>query len=585
MVEVASIKILPEILPLYPPPKEFEGLWKGGLLYAHQYSALTTRLKKGRIHAPTSTGKSRAASFFAVAPFHRNESDLIKATFAYPTNILTEQQFERSLAEGLIENLGYTDLGHSTWPANSLSISIPFWRLGIPGGEELYIVKLTGTDLAAALNESSLRKADILEDFLDWLNQRHSFLVASPDVIAYAVHEVYASSSFYYHSSVKRRVHSMLRGRTLILDEYHQYDPFTLINIENLLDSNLLLPDRVLLLSATKKDDYFPGIPEIPIPDSLPSPVTSRTASRGITVNFHFEEKMPFPTPETNGLVIYIHDSVVTNRVRCSELRRQGIPVVQWDGTRKDRVASDELGTRYHLILGTSAIEVGLDIDADALKTEWWHSWMSADHIIQRIGRVGRREGNVPAVADVFIPGALSADSFPARREIANRSGSSMTKAEFTAMLLDSEQTRSFKREDYVSYYYNKESGGEEELRRLKYLNPHEKLRYSFRIPGSQSLFLDKTDKDPFLFIYETAAIINRYNTRPPVPDELKYVDEGWKDLCNSLGIEIGEDAVNENFLVIEGLKEEREYISLPKGLLEELRQPKVRKYYVRISR
>ena len=115
MVETVNITIAPEVLDLYPPPEPFMEMWKSGLLYSHQYAALLTDETKARIHSPTASGKSRAATFFSVSPFHRKKINRISATFVYPTNILTDQQFERSLVEGLVQNLGYGDAQTGVW--------------------------------------------------------------------------------------------------------------------------------------------------------------------------------------------------------------------------------------------------------------------------------------------------------------------------------------------------------------------------------------------------------------------------------------------------------------------------------------
>ena len=159
-----TITLKPEIHELFPPPPEFEEIWNSGGLHLHQYSALVTDIKFGRIHAPTGTGKSRAAAFYAVAPFHRGLSNRINATFAYPTNLLTKHQFEEGLIDGLIQNLGYEFLKEDIWHYGMKDGSgIPYQRLKIPGGGELRVVKLTGADIAQILLASSMhkKKADL----------------------------------------------------------------------------------------------------------------------------------------------------------------------------------------------------------------------------------------------------------------------------------------------------------------------------------------------------------------------------------------------------------------------------------------
>ena len=575
MVKV-ELTITPEVLDVFPPPPQYGDIWNEGLVYAHQYTALMTDARSLKIHAPTATGKSRAAAFFAVSPYHLH-NDMISATFAYPTNILTDQQFENGLIDGLRENLDYRDLGEGAWPPyHSDGMGIPYKRLKTPEGEELTVAKLTGKILADALLDDAIRggKADVLEKFMDWLNQRHNFLIASPDVLAYASHELYGSASFYYHSGRKTRLHSLLRGRTLVLDEYHEYDSFTLINLERLLADSDLSPKRVLLLSATGREDFFPDIPVLHLQKNLPSPASTKVASSSIYLTFHFEEEVP-STIASEGLSLYIHDSVVQNRLRCSQLRKEGTPVVQWDGTRKDSVKNTDLGSMYHNIMGTSAVEVGLDTAANAVITEWHPAWVSIDHIVQRIGRAGRRKSSIPSLADVYV----FDDNM--KGELSRMEGLSLTKDELSAMLYKIYQgyyKRSFNRKDYVSYYFSNE--GEEELRKQHYLDPYDRLRFSFRPPGSLALFLDRTESEPYLFLYDKVLITNRYEDRPPTPDDLDFVGEGWRRFCKELQLDIkGED-----FRVIYAQKTKRDWIARPTGDIKDLKG-NLRKYYVERKR
>lgn len=571
-----TVAIEPEILDIFPPPQEYEDIWKGGDIYSHQYAALITDDKRGRIHAPTSTGKSRAASFFAVSPFHRGKEDRIKATFAFPTNILTNQQFERGLIEGLTRNLGYREIGTDEWKNSPDDDSgIPYRRLSINGGGELRVVKLTGTELAMLFTSEERRggKADYLEDLLSWMNQGHSFLIASPDILAYAANEMYGSSSFYYHSTVKRRVHSLLRGRTLIIDEYHSYDPFTLINFERLLDDQSLAPERVLLLSATKNIEYFPTIPEISPPPTLPKPVGKKTASREIKVTFHFNEYMPKPIAPSGGLSIYIHDSVVENRTRCAELRKQGIDFVQWDGTRKDNFDPSSLGKSVHLVMGTSAIEIGLDTPANEVVTEWWPDlrWGSPDSITQRVGRGGRGEEGAGATAHIYMP-VVTGEKVDIIKQYSDKI---ISKNAFNDLIHRVAGTQTLRRESYVSFYYQQDKRKYLSDRGL--LERYESLKYSFRPPGSMGLFIDNSGPP---FIYNKVTMVNRYDLRPPTPDDLSGLSEGMKKLCKGLEIDLEADA-----WVIEGLRDKREFVSLPTGVIDDLKAPRLRKYYVESSK
>ena len=572
MADSISITLRPEIHLLYPPPDEYENIWGSGLIQDHQYLALITSQDKGRIHAPTGAGKSRAAAFFAVSPFHRGTAGKISAIFAFPTNLLTKHQFEKGLIEGLIENLSYKYKGESKWTFEDEGGEIVYQKLETPEGEELRVAKLTGSDVARLLIdiEDNAGKADLLLKFLQWLNQSHHFLIVSPDLLAYSVNEVYGSRSVKYRKTRKRSLHNMLREHTLIIDEYHQYDPFTLINFENLLSDEKLKPRRILLLSATKREDFFPDIPTLTSTlkdNKLPKAIGERTASRKIEIRFHREDMEEINNPET-GLTLYIHNSLITNRRKASHLRSQGIPLIQWDGTRKDEYAKG-FENDVHLILGTSAVEIGLDLSVDRVVTEWWPSINRTDQITQRIGRAGRGPDGDPAVVDIYVPGAL--DSL--WENLKKNHNMTMTKDELNELLHRISMKNVLNREEYISYYYPEEKQGDLVIK--GYLQLGEKLKYSFRPPGNQALFLDKEGEKYHIFIYDKAPIISRYDFRYPIPEEMNLIDKGWKKLCDGLNIS------EEDYFVIMGEKEKRDWFVTLTGELSELNGPKQRRWYI----
>lgn len=582
MVETVNITIAPEVLDLYPPPEPFMEMWKSGLLYSHQYAALLTDETKARIHSPTASGKSRAATFFSVSPFHRKKINRISATFVYPTNILTDQQFERSLVEGLVQNLGYGDAQTGVWKyREDDDFGIEYKKLRIPEGGDLVIAKLTG-ELASGILQAETRikkgKADILHSFIDYLNEGHSFLICSPDLLAYATHEMYGSSSHFYSNSIKKELHSILRGRTLVIDEYHYYDPFSLINLERILSERNLAPARILLLSATGRVDYFPEVPATPISVDLPPPEGKHLASRELTVTFHFNERIPIPEPQNGGVAMYIHESVVENRIRCSYLRSRGVDVIQWDGTRKDLVKENEIGTLHNLICGTSAVEVGLDAPIDSVFTEWNLPWTSVSREIQRIGRAGRRSSSIPATVHIYVPGTIEVF----QQEISKLGGHKMTKSELSLELMKAYhmiQDETLRRSNYVSYYY---FNGKDDLVRNGYLESYDELKYSFRPPGSVALFLDENERGAIPFIYDKVSILNRYDTRSPIPEDYERINPGMKRFAAGLGINLDQNDLNQDFLVIRGLRETRDYRKIPDGTLGDLRSDRRRKYYVK---
>ncbi len=542
-----------------------------GLVYEHQWIALSTKENVGRIHARTGTGKSRAAAFFAVAPFLRGEEPIIQSTFIYPTNLLTKQQFEEGLLGGLRENLGFGKPTEREWSpglqyGGSLNeFSIPYTTLKMPDGGDLYVSQMTGElmlkTLSAIQSGSMPKRGDLLLQFMSWLSMRHSFLVASPDILAYASHEMYGTTSVMYWRDKKKRLANLLRGRTLIIDEYHMYDAYTLVNLERLIDDDFLSPSRILLLSATPAREFFPKIGTLSSPENPSSPADEIVPASSVDVILHFD-RLPEPFVDPEGVLsIWIHNSVIENRRRAERLRKDGIRLIQWDGTRKD-----DLTEGARLILGTSAVEVGLHLpEARRLYTEWWPTFVQGSQIVQRIGRIGRDGKGQIAEAHVFI----SPDA-ELKSDLSCLDGRSLVQEELLIKLEEVRPPRYFNRENQISYYF----GGENEpgVREKLGLNPRDQLRYSFRIPGTQALFVDY---DGFTFIYEEQVITRRYDLVPAIPEK---ISSAWRAFALALGI--GED----RFYQIRGEVQDRTRKRVgvrPTGQIDDLKKWSLRHLYL----
>jgi len=217
---------------------------------------------------------------------------------------------------------------------------------------------------------------------------------------------------------------------------------------------------------------------------------------------------------------------------------------------------------------------VGLDLDAASeLMTEWIPSWMTPDQITQRIGRVGRRAGKEYAFARIYVPGA---DNF-IKGNLSEHHGQSMSKDRLHELLIHMSEKSPFRRESYVSYYYPEENMVK--LYDKGLLEPYEKLRYCFRPPGSQALFLDCTESEPHLFIYEKVPILNRYDCTPPTNDDILLLDDGWRNVCTTLGLDIEQD-----MYVIRGERNKRGWLPIVTGHLDDLRKNTLRRFYLERS-
>ncbi|MBM3302780.1 MAG: hypothetical protein FJY85_22890, partial [Deltaproteobacteria bacterium] len=364
-----------------------------------------------------------------------------------------------------------------------------------------------------------------------------------------------------YWRDKKKRLANLLRGRTLVIDEYHMYDPYSLVNLERLLEEESLRPSRVLLLSATPAQDFFPAIGPLSSSARLPSPADEIVSGSPVDVHLHFDE-FPEPFVDSEGaLTLWIHNSVVENRRRAERLRKQGIPFIQWDGTRKD-----ERVEKARLILGTSAVEVGLHLpDARKLFTEWWPTFVQGSQIVQRIGRIGRDGGGQIAEAHVFITPDAELKS-----DLSALDGRSLAQEELLAELEQMRPPRYFNRENQISYYFGKED--EPGVRERLGLHSRDRLRYSFRIPGTQALFVDY---DGHTFIYEEQVITRRYDVVPAMSER---ISSAWRTFALTLGI--GED----RFYQIRGEQSDRKarkFGARPTGLIDDMKKWGLRHQYI----
>jgi hypothetical protein len=81
-------------------------------IYPHQKSLLhEDGFKRLKVHVPTAGGKTLGALLFALRDTYRSNSIPVRAVFAYPTNLLSRDQFERSIVRGLTEWVGADLIG------------------------------------------------------------------------------------------------------------------------------------------------------------------------------------------------------------------------------------------------------------------------------------------------------------------------------------------------------------------------------------------------------------------------------------------------------------------------------------------
>lgn len=486
-------------------------------LYAHQKYILNYNDSCLKIHVPTSGGKTLSAVLFALREKYKDNKKLIKTILTYPTNLLSKNQFENSILKGLENWVGAKKIisgmlhpvkriiEQREWTDFSEMCGTPTVVFELPselGKSKLWICVLSGEILFNMFNEENRielgeRKGKYLLNILDTLLQRDHILITSPDLLGYVAQECYKFSSNFYNQRWKDELSVKFWEHNIVIDEYHFYDPYTYINLENTIKK--LNVDKVLLLSATQKGSHFRNAKILSV-ESLEKEfekdkIDDRIASYPIEVILKDEEIKPhinctFPT-------IYFFNSVITAHEIANNLRRdRGIQLTEWTGIEKSK---DKMN---NLIIATSAAEVGLDLPLQEVHTEFWGQDWEIPSLIQRIGRVGRFESTQPFKAFIYVKDAEQQNII--KNIIDNNN--SLTKDRFTELLYEKYGTWNFNPKDYVSYYLWEENLKNELKRKWQVIS--EGINFFFRPPQTQAVFVWDNHK----FVYNKFVIENRYN-------------------------------------------------------------------------
>jgi len=369
------------------------------------------------------------------------------------------------------------------------------------GKEKLWVSVLSGEILFNMFDEEhkvelGTKKGRYILNILDTLMTKNHLLITSPDLLGYVAQQCYKVSSNFYNPRWKDELSVKFWEHDIVVDEYHFYDPYTYINLENTLEK--LNAKRILLLSATQKGTHFKDAKILSIneleEEFSENKVEERIASYPIEVNL-VEDSLNVKA-YVKSPTIYFFNSVVTAHEIANALREKKIKLTEWTGIEKSK---DKLN---NLIIATSAAEVGLDLPIQEVHTEFWGQDWEIPSLIQRIGRVGRFKSQTSFRAFIYIKDAEQANII--KDIVSNKD--TINKDEFTELLYEKYGSLNFNPEDYVSYYLWNDDLKNKLKRKWQIIQ--DKINFFFRPPQSQAVF----DWNGHKFVYNRFVIESRYN-------------------------------------------------------------------------
>lgn len=374
-----------------------------GLLFTHQAEVYDAWQQHQALLlvAPTGGGKTQAAAFPVL---DHGES----AIFVYPTNALAEDQ-ERSIRR-LLERL-----------------AMPYYQLAADDHWDADAYRRARAVLVRAEGQSleefrrlwhQTRKGQALAQLLSY-QEKPLLLLTNPDTL-------FLMLALRYHAGFE--ILSRLQGfQTLVIDEFHLYGGVELATLLFMVHSLLRQEGflrRVVFLSATPQREVLDLLDRPFAPKSIvakavpeshqPSRRVLHPVELEVTSASHVVEQiadrigamrsglsLSKSDPDFVPLVVIVNSVLAAIHLEDLLVRR-GFDRSQLGIYRglSDRAIRDIRGKL--VVIGTSAIEVGVDFNAEYLLFEAW----SGPSFLQRFGRIGRhRDGR----AILFAPGYVVA--------------------------------------------------------------------------------------------------------------------------------------------------------------------------------
>jgi len=372
-------------------------------IYPHQAAMLDGWNNHDAILLVTKTGSGKTAAVALPVALNRDKPGDNCAVFVYPTNELIRDQ-ARSIYDWLANRLGLKVKEITPDNAND------------PVGDEEVVLVRADADLLTAFCEKwnmmrrgQPQKAKALERLL--APYKAKIVLTNPDTL-------YLLYSLKYGRLAGNVIGALQAYQTIVFDEFHLYNGVELAHVLYLIYAARRFGafKRVVLLSATPHSQVREWVERLLAPYEITMETPSDWPQVGQRQVAHDVDLVPLPahrnpvdvaldkvvelaprlrqlrasTPETNYVpAVVILNSVVKaidleDRLRAADFSQDEIVPIRGMSPRQVR----KLRPQQLVVVGTSAIEVGIDFQCDYLLFEA----SDAASFMQRFGRLGRHQ-------------------------------------------------------------------------------------------------------------------------------------------------------------------------------------------------
>ncbi|MHA1876624.1 MAG: type I-D CRISPR-associated helicase Cas3' [Promethearchaeota archaeon] len=384
-------------------------------LYPHQVNMLNLWSKKSNLLLTTGTGSGKTAAvlFPLIKDIEKKTGE--NAIFVYPTNALIYNQ-----AISMVKTLSMIKiLDRKTNELRNIKVAvypemskISDERIVAPFEADIHLVIITSETFE--MMEGNITKGKKLLE-LTGPKLKQTFFLTNPDTL-------YLLLALKYNQSLYN-IQGLQELSTIVIDEFHAYSGFTLANLIYTLKygDKLNLFFRKIFLSATPITGLDCLIAKLFSPISVPL-IIKEKASKKRNIAHDVIVKL---YPSSNKDVVIDAKEIITNLINSNEighseqnkglktiipcvvifnsvinsieledqLLSEGIKVEAYRGL----MAKEARKLEGKIILGTSAIELGIDFDCKHLIMEASDS----SSFLQRFGRAGRHQ---KSIAHILVP-------------------------------------------------------------------------------------------------------------------------------------------------------------------------------------